>query len=303
MASLAAPSGAGRLLVVGTPIGNLSDVSEAMVRAFEAADAVLCEDTRVTGKLLMALGIAKPLERADARVLPGRVEGLVGRLAAGETLAFASDAGMPAISDPGQLLVDAALEAGVRVEVVAGPSALTAAVAASGLACAHFLFLGFLARKGSARERELALIAELPVGAVLYESPRRVSSTLEDLAPLLGERRVALCRELTKLHEEVLRGTAAELADLLREREGAGVPPKGECVLVVEEGASRASASCEASAEELERRAAELVVEGLAPSKAAKALARELAASRDAAYAAVLAAREKRGEGASEGGA
>ncbi len=288
---------AGTLYVVGTPIGNLAEGSPAMQRAFEAASAVLCEDTRVTGKLLSAWGISKPLERADAKRLPERVEGLVERLLAGETLALASDAGMPAISDPGQLLVDAALDAGVRVEVVAGPSALTAAVVASGLPCSRFLFLGFLARKGRARADELALVASTGTGAVIYESPHRVRATLADLARVVPERRVALCRELTKLHQEVLRGTAAELEEALRLREQERGSLKGECVLVVE---MRAHGECEQPAPEaveLAKRAAALLDDGLSASKAAKALARECGVPREEAYAAVLELKE--GAGAS----
>ncbi len=291
---------AGTLYVVGTPIGNLAEGSPAMRAAFEAADAVLCEDTRVTGRLLAAWGISKPLERADAKRLPERVEGLVARLLQGETLALASDAGMPAISDPGQLLVDAALEAGVRVEVVAGPSALTAAVAASGLSCARFTFLGFLVRKGRARVEELALVATPGVGAVIYESPHRVAATLADLARVAPGRRVALCRELTKLHQEVLRGSAGELVEVLRAREGERGALKGECVLVVEAAAPRECAREAPNAADLARRAAELLDEGLPASKAAKALAKELGVSRDEAYARVLALKE-RASGVREG--
>ncbi len=279
---------AGTLYVVGTPIGNLAEGSPAMRDAFERASAVLCEDTRVTGKLLLAWGISKPLERADAKRLPERAHGIVSRLLSGETLALASDAGMPAISDPGQLLVDAALDAGVRVEVVAGPSALTAAVAASGLQCSRFTFLGFLARKGRAREEELQLVASSRVGAVIYESPHRVRATLADLARVLPGRRVALCRELTKLHQEVLRGTAAELEEALRAREEERGALKGECVFVVEMPSLDERAHEAPRAEELSKRAAKLLEEGLSASKAAKALARERGIERDAAYATVL---------------
>ncbi len=278
----------GTLYVVGTPIGNLSEGSPAMREAFEHASAVLCEDTRVTGKLLSAWGVSKPLERADARKLPERTAEIVSRLLAGETLALASDAGMPAISDPGQVLVDAALDAGVRVEVVAGPSALTAAVAASGLSCARFLFLGFLARKGHSREEELSLVASSPVGAVIYESPHRVRATLADLARAMPGRRVALCRELTKLHQEVLRGSADEVEDALRAREEGQGALKGECVLVIEAPSQGERTRSAPAASELSHRAAELLREGCPPSKAAKALAREYGVSREEAYLVVL---------------
>ena len=199
---------AGRLYVVGTPIGNLGDLSPRAAEAFRACDAVCCEDTRVTGKLLNYLGISKPLVRCDENVISQRAPELVDRLLAGETIAFASDAGMPSVSDPGQVLVDAAREAGVDVEVVPGPSACVTALVASGIPCEHFFFEGFLPRKHGERVRRLRELAPIPGALLFYESPHRVEASLEAIAQVFPQRVVALCRELTKLHEEVLRDAA-----------------------------------------------------------------------------------------------
>ncbi len=281
--------GAGKLSIVGTPLGNRADLSERARATLQAADAILCEDTRVSAKLVSGLCPGTPLERADERTLAARADGIVQRLLAGARLAFVSDAGMPCISDPGGVLVDAALEAGVEVEVVPGPSAVSCAIAASGLACPRFLFQGFLPRKGSGRARALGLIASLPAATVVYESPHRVGRTLDDVAAVLPTRRMALCRELTKLHEEVLRGTAAELRALLDRREAEGRPLKGECVIVVEAPTARE----EGEREERDGRAVEDLArqrlgEGLSPSAAARAVARDAGISRSDAYGAVL---------------
>ena len=223
----------GRLYVVGTPIGNLGDLSPRAVEAFRAADAVCCEDTRVTGKLLAAAGVSRPLIRCDENVIARRAPELVERLAAGEVLAFASDAGMPGVSDPGQVLVEAARAAEVPVEVIPGPTACITALVSSGIACDHFFFEGFLPRKAGERARRLAELAPVPGALLFYESPHRVGATLDALAVAFPAREAALCRELTKLHEEVLRGTAVELASEVAQREETGAPLKGEMVIVV----------------------------------------------------------------------
>lgn len=219
----------GKLYVVGTPIGNLGDLSPRAAEAFSSADAICCEDTRVTSKLLMHLGVSKPLVRCDENVIASRAADLVDRLLAGETLAFASDAGMPSVSDPGQVLVEAAREADVPVEVIPGPSACVTALVSSGIACEHFFFEGFLGRKHGERVRRLQRLAVVPGALIFYESPHRIVATLEAVAEVLPARLVAVCRELTKLHEEVLRGTAAELAETLRARGEV----KGEIALVI----------------------------------------------------------------------
>lgn len=225
----ACSSTSGRLIIVGTPIGNLGDLTPRVAQAFEAADAICCEDTRVTSKLLAHLGISRPLVRCDENVIASRSPELIGRMLAGDVIAFASDAGMPSVSDPGQVLVDAAREAGVDVEVIPGPSACVTALVASGIPCEHFYFEGFLPRKHGERVRRLSQLAAIPGALLFYESPHRVAASLEAVAEVFPTRQVALCRELTKLHEEVLRAQAPYLLEQVRERGEL----KGEMVLVV----------------------------------------------------------------------
>lgn len=219
----------GCLYMVGTPIGNLSDMSPRVAEAFRAADAICCEDTRVTSKLLAHLGISKTLIRCDENVIVQRAPELVDRLLAGETLAFASDAGMPSVSDPGQVLVDAARDAGVEVQVIPGPSACVTALVASGISCEHFFFEGFLPRKHGERVRRLSELACVPGALLFYESPHRAAASLQAIAQVFPRRRVALCRELTKLHEEVLRDKAPALLETVLARG----EMRGEMVIVV----------------------------------------------------------------------
>lgn len=219
----------GKLYVVGTPIGNLGDLSPRVGEAFAAADVICCEDTRVTSKLLMHLGISKPLVRCDENVIASRATGLVDRLLAGETLAFASDAGMPSVSDPGQALVEAAREADVPVEVVPGPSGLRHGARFVRHSLRTFFLRGLLGRKRGDRVRRLQRLAVVPGALIFYESPHRIVATLEAVAEVFPQREVAVCRELTKLHEEVLRGPAAQLAEELRARGEV----KGEIALVI----------------------------------------------------------------------
>lgn len=219
----------GRLYIVGTPIGNLGDLTPRAADAFRAADAICCEDTRVTAKLLAHLEISRPLIRCDENVISARAPEIVERVLAGEIVAFASDAGMPSVSDPGQVLVDAAREAGADVEVIPGPSACVTALVASGIPCEHFFFEGFLPRKNGERVRRLQELAPVPGALLFYESPHRVAASLDAIAQVFPARTVALCRELTKLHEEVLRDKALQLADAVRERGEL----RGEMVIVV----------------------------------------------------------------------
>lgn len=280
----------GKLIIVGTPIGNLGDLSPRAVEAFRAADAVCCEDTRVTGKLLSAAGVSRPLIRCDENVIAGRAPSLVDRMLAGETLAFASDAGMPGVSDPGQVLVDTAREAGVPVEVVPGPVACVTALVASGIPCDHFFFEGFLPRKAGERVRRLQQLMAVPGALLFYESPHRVAATLESVASVFPTRVAALCRELTKLHEEVLRAPAPELASQVAARIEAGEPVRGECVVVVAppsaeeqaEMAARTAAgmsalSVDGAAPDPEEALRSDIAEGLASGEPANTLAKRLA--------------------------
>ena len=179
---MAAVSGVGILSMVGTPIGNLADASPRVVETLSSANLLLCEDTRVTSRLLAHFGVHVPLMRADENVLSERIPVVLRRIEAGERVAFVSDAGMPGVSDPGQRLVDAALDAGLRVEVIPGPSAVTCALVASGLPMDHFFFEGFLPRRAGAQQTRLAQLAAVPGALVVYESPHRVVATLSSIA-------------------------------------------------------------------------------------------------------------------------
>ena len=291
--------GAGRLYVVGTPIGNLGDITPRAAQAFRAADAVCCEDTRVTAKLLAHLEISRPLVRCDENVMAARAPQLVDRLLAGETLAFASDAGMPGVSDPGQVLVDAARSAGVDVEVVPGPSACVTALVASGIPCEHFFFEGFLPRRPGERERRLRELVGVPGALLFYESPHRVEATLETIARVFPAREAALCRELTKLHEEVLRDAAPALLERVRERG----EMRGEMVVVVAPpapgelpGAAFAAPSAEDAAAALGRDIACGLAEGESAGALAKRLAQKYSRRKREVYALVLEAQGQDGE-------
>jgi 16S rRNA (cytidine1402-2'-O)-methyltransferase len=221
----------GALVLVATPIGNLDDLSPRAVATLAAADVVVCEDTRRTGRLLAAAGVsARRLLAVHDHNEAGQVGTVLDRLAAGETVAVVTDAGMPGISDPGERLVRAAAAAGHVVQVVPGPTAAVAGLVASGLPTGRFVFEGFLPRSGSGRRGRLEALAGERRTMVLYEAPHRVARTLADLAAALGgDRRVALARELTKLHEETWRGSLADAVARCDE-----VEPRGEYVVVVE---------------------------------------------------------------------
>lgn len=221
----------GSLVVVGTPIGNLGDLSARAIETLRTATVIACEDTRRTGKLCSLLGIDRPpFLVANEHTEVARSREIVERIGAGETVALVSDAGMPGISDPGERLVRAVLDAGLGVEVVPGPTAMTAALVLSGLATDRFVFEGFLPRKGAERQRRLAEIGVEQRTVVMYESPRRVVATLADLASVCGgERLVAVARELTKLHEQVVRGTLVSVG-----LELGAEPVRGEVVIVLD---------------------------------------------------------------------
>jgi 16S rRNA (cytidine1402-2'-O)-methyltransferase len=219
------------LVLVATPIGNLGDLSPRAAEELAAADVVACEDTRRTGRLFAHLGVAAPAmlvvnDHTEARA----VRDVLGRLDQGQRVVVVSDAGMPGISDPGERLVAAASAAGHRVEVVPGPSAALAGLVASGLPTGRFVFEGFLPRKGSGRSERLAAVAAERRTVVLYEAPHRLARTLADLIGACGAtRRVALARELTKLHEEVWRGSLASALERCAE-----IEPRGEYVVVLD---------------------------------------------------------------------
>jgi 16S rRNA (cytidine1402-2'-O)-methyltransferase len=220
---------AGTLHLVATPIGNLGDVTARAVEVLRAAAFVVCEDTRHSGPWLRSLGVQAPLLSLPAFAEKERIGGIVARLEAGEDGALVTDAGSPGISDPGEALVAEAVARGIPVVPVPGPSAVIAALSASGLPSGRFHFLGFLPRSGPDRTAVLDEVARLRATLVLYESARRLEETLADLEKALGPRRAVVARELTKVHEEFVRGTLAELTRRYRDK-----PPLGEVVVLVE---------------------------------------------------------------------
>ncbi len=222
--------GRGILAVVATPIGNLDDLSPRAVRTLAEADLVVCEDTRHTRRLLSAAGVSAPsLLAANDHTEAGQVTTVLDRLAQGARVALVSDAGLPGISDPGERTVRAAAAAGFEVVVVPGPSAALAGLVVSGLPTGRFVVEGFLPRRGSGRSERLAALATEERTVVVFEAPHRLARTLADLSAALGgDRPVALCRELTKLHEEVWRGTLAAAAERATQ-----VSPRGEYVVVI----------------------------------------------------------------------
>ena len=269
------PTIAGKLIVCPTPIGNMEDITLRVLAALRAADVVACEDTRRTGLLLKQYGVNAKLVSYHEHNEPARAADLVKRMHHGETVALVSDAGMPLVSDPGYVLVRACVAAGVGVEVLPGPSAALAALVASALPSDSWSFKGFLPRKKS----ELAqLFGDTRETLVAFESPRRVGESLAVLAELDPARPVAVCRELTKVHEEVVRGRAAELA----ERYGA-TAPRGEVVLVI--GAAPAAAAVDLAPAMAAVR--KLVESGAKPRIAAGVVAELTGASANTLYRAL----------------
>ncbi len=214
---------------MATPIGNLEDLSRRAERIIATADILACEDRRVTSRLLAHLGLRRPLALYHEHNAETARPELLARLAAGASVALVSDAGTPAISDPGFKLVRAAREQGVPVFPVPGPSAALAALVASGLPTDRFLFQGFLPPRSAARRRVLGELARVPATLVLYESPQRLAECLADAAEVLGARPASVAREITKLHEEHRGGSLEQLAA----HYGAAGPPRGEVVLVI----------------------------------------------------------------------
>ena len=216
------------LYLVATPIGNLSEMSPRAIETLQNADIIACEDTRVTGKLLKFFNISKPLVSLREHNEVSEAGKLISRILAGEKVAYASDAGYPCISDPGARLVQLALENGINVSTISGPNAGLNALVASGLDTSHFYFHGFLNAKESVARNELQEMIRRKETIVLYEAPHRISKTLNLLFEILGDRRVCIARELTKQHEEFIRGPLSELVEI------DPATLKGEMVLVIE---------------------------------------------------------------------
>lgn len=267
----------GALVLVGTPIGNLADLSLRAVDELRRADVIACEDTRRTGRLLAHAGIDPPrLLTVNDHTEVARIRDVVARVERGERVAVVTDAGMPGISDPGERLVRAVSQAGLPVEVVPGPSAVVAALVVSGLPTGRFVFEGFLPRKGSGRGRRLDELAAERRTIVLYEAPHRVERTLADLAGVLGgDRPLVVARELTKLHEEVWRGTLDEGVAW-----AAATPARGELVLVVGGAPAPADASDDDVRDALRAR----IEQGASRRDATAAVAGELGVAKRRVY-------------------
>jgi len=268
---------AGTLFLVGTPIGNLGDMTDRARETLAAVDVVAAEDTRRTGTLLKRFGIrARMVSLHDANERE-RTGDLLEALRSGRDVAVVSDAGMPGMSDPGIRLVRAAVEEGVKVRVVPGPSAAVAALVASGLPTDRFVFEGFLPRRAAERRRRLEELGAEPRTIVLFESPRRVAATLAEAMEALGDRRVAVARELTKLHEEILRGTISEVLPRAAEL-------KGEVVVVLEGRTTEPKPDLAALVAE----AGELVANGYRKRDAAARVARRRGGSANEIYRALV---------------
>ena len=279
----------GTLYLVGTPIGNLGDLSPRGVEVLSQVDFIAAEDTRVTLKLLNHFDIKKPMISCHEHNIRQRGEEIVQRLLSGQTGAVVTDAGMPCISDPGEELVRLCHERGIRTEVVPGPSALIAALAVSGLSTARFAFEGFLPARSADRLKQLEKLSREERTLVFYEAPHKLLQTLEDMASVLGDRRVTLCRELTKLHEEVIPITLCQAVSRYRQ-----TPPKGEFVLVVEGAAPEEDA---VTLEDAVALVQALRRDGEPLAKAAKDVAAQTGYRKGELYKLALEAGEEQGRG------
>ncbi|MGB6874837.1 MAG: 16S rRNA (cytidine(1402)-2'-O)-methyltransferase [Candidatus Acidiferrales bacterium] len=280
-------SGLGCLYLVATPIGNLEDISLRALRTLKEADLIACEDTRQTLKLLSHFEIRKPLESYHEHNEMTRAPELIVRMEEGARVALVSDAGTPVISDPGHRLVSLCLRHKLAVIPIPGPSAIVAALAACGLPSEEFTFLGFLPARPAERRRRLQQVASEPRSLVFYEAPHRLCATLRDALDILGNRHAAVARELTKIHEEFLRGHVEDLIRAFEEKE-----PRGEITLVIgppEETVVVDSAPAGAKTLTLAERVAEIAAAQNVDRKAAlKQAAREFGLARREAYKRLL---------------
>ena len=269
---------AGILYLVPTPIGNLGDISQRIADTLESVDFIAAEDTRVTLKLLNHLGLKKPLISYYRHNTEAGGQAVLGRLLAGESCALVTDAGTPAVSDPGEDLVRLCAQSGVEVVAIPGPCALITALSVSGLPTGRFTFEGFLAMNKKNRRSHLEELRQEQRTMIFYEAPHKLTATLADLAEAFGpDRRISLCRELTKLHEEVRRTTLGEAVAWYEEN-----PPRGEFVLVVE-GAAESAKETPTLEQGLER-VAQLRAEGLSLKDAARQAAKETGLPKNELY-------------------
>ena len=281
---------AGTLFIVATPIGNLEDITQRALRVLREVDLVACEDTRHTQKLLNHFGITTRTISYHEHNERERAAKLCELLAQGKHVALVSDAGTPLISDPGFRIVNAAIERGIRVVPIPGAAAFVAALAASGLPTDQFLFAGFLPARTAARRARLGELRTISATLVFYEAPHRIATALKDAAAVLGNRQAVIARELTKLHEEIVRGTLRELAEQFTSRS-----IKGEIVLIIsaEPAASPGEDDANSPARLIER-VHELEQQGTDDREALKIAARELGIKRAEAYRIMQAQKKRR---------
>ncbi len=273
---------AGMLYLVPTPIGNLGDISARCRETLEQADFIAAEDTRVSLKLLNHLGIKKSLVSYYEHNKAQKGQLIVDRILAGETCVLVSDAGSPAISDPGEDLVKQCAAAGITVCAIPGPCAVITALSISGQSTGRFCFEGFLSTAKKSRREHLTSLEKEQRTMIFYEAPHKLMSTLEDMAEVFGaDRPISLCRELTKLHEEVVRTTLGSAIDLYTQQ-----PPKGEFVLVV--AGAEPEAEPEATVQDAAKRVAELMEGGMSRKDAVKQTAKELNMPKNVVYDAAL---------------
>lgn len=275
----------GKLYIVGTPIGNLGDFSPRAREILGEVDFILAEDTRVSGALMSKFGIKKSLMSYHEHNARQRGEEILPRLLEGESCAVVTDAGMPCISDPGEEIVKLCAEHEIEVITVPGPTAAMSALAISGLNTKRFCFEGFLSVTKRIRREHLEQLKPLPQTLIFYEAPHKLKNTLNDLLEILGDRRISLCRELTKIHEEVIRGTISEMIDYYKEQE-----PRGEYVLVVE-GAEEKKES-DFTLEQAAELARELKEKGMKPSEACKEAAKQSGFGKSEIYGVLVGKRE-----------
>lgn len=271
----------GKLYVVGTPIGNLGDMSPRAREVLESADFIAAEDTRVTVKLLNHFEIKKPLISYFEHNKYEKGEVIINRILSGENCALVSDAGMPAISDPGEMLVAQAHEKGVRVESVPGPSACVTALSISGMPSGRFCFEGFLSVNKVSRKEHLEEIKDEKRTLIFYEAPHKLLATLNDLLNALGDRKIAVIKELTKIHETVLKTTLSEAVAYFKDN-----APKGEYVLIID--GAKPTEKLTYTIEEATQMAKNLIDGGTSHSAAAKEIAQLTGIKKGDIYASVL---------------
>lgn len=264
----------GKLYIVSTPIGNLEDITLRALRILKEVDFIAAEDTRHSLKLLNHFGIKKPIISYWSEKEKVKSEEIIEKLCSGFSVALISDAGTPGISDPGAVLIKNAVNEGIRVVSIPGPSAVIAALSVSGLSTKEFAFIGFLPPKAAQRQKRLKELAFEPMTLIFYEAPHRILDTLADIKEILGERRSVLAKEITKLHEEILRGTISEILDILKTRTIAG-----EYVIIVE-GKGKETASIEEALEELKS----LMKMGKGRKEAARIIAEQYGLSKKELY-------------------